>query len=201
VTGATVNINAVAISGGVGGVGGVGGAAATTGGNGGNGGDGGIGIFFSTPGASLTNTSTGNIHGGDGAVGGALGAGGVAGLAGSGGVGGAGVVGSSLAIVNSGIIAGGLASDAVTRANAITFTGGFNSLTLQSGSAITGNVVAVSGGTDTFALGGTTNDSFNTTLLGVQYLNFTNFAKTGTSVWTLTGTPGQLTPGLFRMGR
>ena len=200
VTGATANINAVAISGGLGGVGGVGGAAAATGGNGGNGGDGGTGIFFATPGASLTNTSTGNIQGGNGAVGGALGAGGIAGLAGSGGVGGAGVVGSTLVITNSGTITGGLASDAVTRANAITFIGGVNSLTLQSGSAITGNVLAVSGGTDTFALGGATNSAFNTSLLGVQYLNFTSFAKTGTSIWTLTGTPGQVTPWVISAG-
>ena len=104
-----------------------------------------------------------------------------------------GVVGSGLTIINSGTIAGGFASDGVTRANAITFTGGVNSLTLQSGFSILGNVVAVSGGTDTFALGGATNSGFDTTLIGTQYQNFTVFNKTGASVWTLTGTPGQPT--------
>ena len=122
------------------------------------------------------------------------------GTAGAGGAGGVGVVGSGLTIINSGTIAGGLASDTVTRANAITFTGGVNSLTLQSGFSILGNVVAVSGGTDTFALGGATNSSFDTTQIGVQYQNFTVFNKTGASVWTLTGTPGQATPWLISDG-
>ena len=143
------------------------------GGDGGAGGDGGTGIFFSAPGASLTNSGAGNIQGGAGGAAGAGGAGTTAGTAGAGGAGGVGVVGSGLTIINSGTIAGGLASDTVTRANAITFTGGVNSLTLQSGFSILGNVVAVSGGTDTFALGGATNSSFNTTLIGTQYQNFT----------------------------
>src|SRR6185437_12951150 len=60
--------------------------------------------------------------------------------------------------------------------------------------------VAVSGGTDTFALGGSTNSSFNTAQIGAQYQNFTAFGKTGTSVWTLTGTPGQATPWVISAG-
>ena len=122
------------------------------------------------------------------------------GTAGAGGAGGAGVVGSGLTIINSGTIAGGLASGGGPRANAITFTGGVNSLTLQSGSSISGNVVAVFGGTDTFALGGATNSAFDTTQIGAQYQNFTVFNKTGASVWTLTGTPGQATPWLISDG-
>ena len=200
VTGATANTNSVTIIGGMGGAGGAGGATTGIGGDGGAGGDGGVGIFFSVPGASLTN-SDGSIQGGAGGAAGALGAGTVAnGTAGAGGAGGAGVVGSGLTIINSGTIAGGLASGAVTRANAITFTGGVNSLTLQSGFSISGNVVAVFGGTDTFALGGATNSAFDTTQIGVQYQNFTVFNKTGTSVWTLTGTPGQATPWLISDG-
>ena len=192
ITGATVNINGAAIAGGLGGVGGAGGASATAiGGGGGNGGDGGVGIFFAAPGASLTNS--GSIQGGDGAIGGAAGAGPTPGAAGLGGSGGVGVVGSGLSIINSGTIAGGFASDGATRANAITFTGGVNSLTLLSGSTINGNVIAVSGGTDTFALGGLVNSAFDTALIGTQYQNFTQFEKTGTSIWTLTGTPGQAT--------
>ncbi len=193
VTGATANTNTVSIAGGLGGGGGAGGAAATgIGGDGGNGGDGGVGIFFAAPGASLTNTSAGSIQGGNGAVGGAAGAGRRPAVSPAWAVlGGVGVVGSGLTIVNSGTIAGGFASDGVTRANAIIFTGGVNSLTIQSGSTIFGNVIAVSGGTDTFALGGAINSAFNTALIGAQYQNFTLFNKTGTSIWTLTGTPGQ----------
>ena len=91
-------------------------------------------------------------------------------------------------------------SDGVTRANAVTFTSGVNSLEIQSGSTISGNAVAVLGGTDTFALGGTTNSAFNSALIGTQYLNFTAFNKTGVSEWTLTGTPGQTTPWLISAG-
>ncbi len=201
VTGATVNTNSATILGGVGGAGGAGGATTGTGGDGGAGGGGGTGIFFSAPGASLTNSGAGIIQGGAGGAAGALGAGTTAnGTAGADGAGGVGVVGNGLTIINSGTIAGGFASDTVTRANAITFTGGVNSLTLQSGFSILGNVVAVSGGTDTFALGGATNGSFDTTQIGVQYLNFTLFNKTDASEWTLTGTPGLATPWLISNG-
>ena len=65
---------------------------------------------------------------------------------------------------------------------------------------ISGNVGAVFGGTDTFALGGTTDSPFDTSQIGVQYQNFTVFNKTGTSVWALTGTPGQATPWLISNG-
>ena len=88
----------------------------------------------------------------------------------------------------------------VTRANAITFTGGVNSLEIQNGSTISGNAVAVLNGTDTFALGGATDSSFDTTQIGAQYKNFTAFKKTGASTWTLTGTPGQATPWVISAG-
>ncbi len=156
--------------------------------------------FFVTPGASLINTATGTVQGGNGGIGGASGAGAPPGAPGLGGQGGTAIVGGGVTITNSGTIAGGFASDGVTRAGAITFTGGVNSLTLQAGSTILGNVVAVLGGTDTFALGGAVNDTFDTTQIGVQYENFTVFNKTGTSVWTLTGTPGRITPWLISNG-
>jgi autotransporter-associated beta strand protein len=142
-------------------------------------------VQFTARGATFT--SSGTITGGNGETGGAGGGGGSAGTAGAGG---AGIVGSGLTIINSGTITGGLAGDGVTQANAITFTGGVNSLTLQAGFTINGNVVAVSGGSDTLALGGTTNSTFNLALLGTQYLNFANFAKTGASTWTLSGASG-----------
>jgi hypothetical protein len=74
-----------------------------------------------------------------------------------------GVIGSNLQLVNSGTIVGGL-SGSGAQANAITFTGGINSLEIDAGSSITGNVVARV--TDTFILGGTTNAIFNTSLVG-----------------------------------
>jgi outer membrane autotransporter protein len=73
------------------------------------------------------------------------------------------------------------------QANAITFTGGTNTLTLEAGSAITGNVVAFSPA-DTLALGGSSNSSFDVSQIGTQYQNFGTLDKTGSSTWTLTGT-------------
>lgn len=102
------------------------------------------------------------------------------------GLGGAGISGSNLAIVNSGTISGGIGRGG--QANAITFTGGVNSLTITGTSVINGNVVAQSG--DTFALGGATAGRFNMALLGSQSLqNFGQFQKTGTGAWLLTGGP------------
>ena len=105
------------------------------------------------------------------------------------GAGGAGIVGSGLAIINSGIVTGGLSGDGVTRANAITFIGGTNSLTLAPGSTITGRVVAFSAA-DTMALGGSGSASFDVSQIGAsgQYQGFGAFQKTGASTWTLTGT-------------
>ena len=64
-------------------------------------------------------------------------------------------------------------------------------LELQQGSAITGNVVAVSGGTDTLRLGGSADSSFDISQIGAgaQYRNFATLEKTGSSNWTVTGGP------------
>ena len=48
-----------------------------------------------------------------------------------------------------GTIGGGMSGNGVTRADAITFTGGSNTLTMQTGAAITGNI-AIDAGTLTF---------------------------------------------------
>lgn len=117
----------------------------------------------------------------------------------AGGNGGAGVIGSDATVINNGSINGGLSgadplSGTHTRANAITFTGGTNILELWSGSTITGNVVAVSGGSDTLRLGGSTDASFDVSLIGTQYVNFANYGKTGSSTWTLTGTNSAALP-------
>jgi uncharacterized protein with beta-barrel porin domain len=171
-----------------GGTGGKGGDSDT--GLGGNGGDGGIGVFFGVPGVTLFNVGT--IQGGHG---GALGSA----FFGNGlnGAGGAGVVGAGLDITNVGAIRGGLAGDGVTRANAITFTGGVNALELQAGWSITGNVVAFSA-LDALRLGaGVGPLTFDTSLIGpaAQFQGFGVFQKiSSNNTWTLIGTPGSNTP-------
>jgi autotransporter-associated beta strand protein len=108
-------------------------------GNGGNGGNGGTGVLM-VNGGTLTNAGT--ITGGAAGAAGLGGTGLVNGANGVSGVGGAGVVGSNITVVNSGTIAGGLSSDGITRANAITFTGGTN--TLQFGGATSGLIGNIS---------------------------------------------------------
>ncbi len=102
-----------------GGAGGSGGTASHSG----SGGNGGAGVAFT--GSGMLNNA-GSISGG---AGGAAGVG--ASDNGNVGAGGAGISGAGLNIVNSGSITGALSGDAFTRANAITFTGGANTLTLE----------------------------------------------------------------------
>ena len=112
-------------------------------------------------------------------------------LNGSPGSGGAGIVGSVLTVINSGTITGGLGGNGSTRANAITFTGGINTLELQPGSTIIGNVVAASNA-DTLALGGGGIATFNVSQIGSndQYRGFGVFQKIGTSTWALARSTG-----------
>ncbi|MDI2146192.1 autotransporter-associated beta strand repeat-containing protein, partial [Pseudomonas sp. ITA] len=117
--------------------------------------------------------------------------------------GGAGITGATH-VTNSGSISGGLSGvnnvvpGTPLRANAIEFTGTANTLELHQGSTIVGNVVGATaaGATNTLILGGTANDSFDTSQVGstAQYRNFTAFQKTGTSAYTLTGTSTAVTP-------
>jgi uncharacterized protein with beta-barrel porin domain len=141
----------------------------------GNGGAGGAG--FSSNAASLLNN--GSITGGNGGAAGNLG--GNAGIAGAGG---AGIIGSDLNIINTGTISGGL-SGSGAQANAITFTGGTNSLAIYSTSSITGNVVAFSTA-DRLTLSGNTNGTFSLNSLGTQYQGFGTIGKSGSSTWTVT---------------
>src|SRR5262249_44234533 len=167
--------------------------------NGGNGGDGGVGAQFATTGATFINS--GAVTGGNGGTGGtALGF--APGAPGTAGAGGAGIVGSGLTIINSGTISGGFANNgAGAQANAITVTGGTNTLELRAGSIITGNVAAFSAA-DTLALGGTTNASFDVSQIGssAQYQGFGAFQKTGASTWTLTGTNSAAMPWTVNAG-
>ena len=182
VDGSNTSSNTSTITGGKGGAGGESGGG--TGTSGGDGGDGGVGVQFTMTGATFTNSGT--VAGGNG---GAAGGAGEAGSAGSAGAGGAGIVGAGLTIIDSNTISGGLGGNGVTRADAIDFTGGTNTLTLEAGYSIVGNVVAYSTA-DTLALGGIGTVTFDVSLIGAsaQYEGFGVFEKTGTSTWTLTGT-------------
>jgi hypothetical protein len=128
VTGTGGSSNASSIVGGNGGAGG-GANALSSVVQAGNGGDGGIGVFFNQSGANFNNSGT--VTGG---TGGAAGVGTGRASNGTGGVGGAGVVGSGLTVINSGTITAGVANNgAGAQADAITFTGGANFLTLSFG--------------------------------------------------------------------
>jgi len=169
----------------------------------GAGGDGGAGIS----GADFTLTNAGQVTGGNGGAGGALGThadtGNAAGHAGLMGAGGVGVVATGhAAILDAGDISGGLAGDGTTRADAVDLSGGGNTLTLEAGYSFTGNVVSTSGttnGGDTLALGGSADATFNVSQIVTtaptaysgtpQFYGFTTYEKTGSSTWALTGTP------------
>ncbi|WP_407152103.1 autotransporter outer membrane beta-barrel domain-containing protein [Bradyrhizobium sp. ORS 86] len=166
---------------------------------GGVGGVGGVGGGITGPATTIINT--GLLQGGDG------GGPSPTGMT-DGGVGGVGIRGSNLTIVNAGTIAGGVDGNTGTvRSNAVLFTGGTNSLELQSGWMIIGNVAnasGVTGTTNTLILGGSsTNPSgdgtatgtvFDVSQIGAKYHNFDAFQKSGASTWQLTGATGAVTP-------
>ncbi|MGC1302772.1 MAG: autotransporter-associated beta strand repeat-containing protein, partial [Caulobacteraceae bacterium] len=118
------------------------------------------------------------------------------------GQGGAGIEGANVTIVNAGSITGGASTNGVLpQAAAILFTGGVNSLEIQAGSNISGNVVAFSAA-DTLKLGGSTDSNFNVSQIGptAQYQGFGIYEKTGTSDWTLSGTTTAVTPWTLTQG-
>ena len=79
-------------------------------------------------------------------------------------------------------------------APSIQFGTGNDTLILESTSVITGFVNGRTG-TNTFALGGTTNGSLDVSQIGAaaQYRNFHTFEKIESSTWTLTGTTTAVT--------
>ena len=161
-TGSTVTVvNTGAVTAGAGGAGGAGGGGAGGTGAPGAGGDGGIGLGATGAGATITNS--GSIAGGAGGVGGANSNGGASGANGAGGVG---VMGANLAISSSGTISGGLGGDGITRASAVQFTGGSNSLTLNTGAALSGAVAIDSGATASIIAGAGGLSLGNALLLG-----------------------------------
>ena len=159
-------------------------------------GSGGAGLTLSA-GGTVNNAGTiaggagGETRGTGGRTAGGTGAGGASGLIPNTlleGLGGAGIIGANLTVINSGTISGGIGGDGTTsfRANAISFTGGINTLQLQPGYNIVGNVVGT--GSDVFQLGGSGSSNFNLSSLGStqQYQGFATFSVVGGN-WTLTG--------------
>ncbi|MBV9458118.1 MAG: autotransporter domain-containing protein, partial [Bradyrhizobium sp.] len=174
--GDTTGSNATTITGGTGGQAGTGLS------RNGFGGSGGSGIELFVSGATITVNANATITGGTGAA--SLGANN------TGGTGGTGIFGSSLTIVNSGTISGGAGGaanggHAGAFGNAV-YLGGASVLELRAGSKIIGDAVANTTA-DTLRLGGGSNASFDVSQIGSQYLGFGQFAKTGSSTWTLTG--------------
>ncbi|WP_210203160.1 autotransporter-associated beta strand repeat-containing protein [Bradyrhizobium sp. AC87j1] len=196
------------VSGGNGGRGGTGGSATIqifgdlkdVAGNGGAGGNGGNGVTVSG-GATVVNAAGATIAGGD------AGHGGNTGIwrgdpydpycckNGADGAAGAGVSGSgNMNVINAGTIEGGLNIDG-SRASAIVFGGGDNTLELRAGSNIIGNIVATldPNNPNTLVLGGDRNASFDLSDLGGRYQGFSIFNKTGAGTWTLSGAPTSFT--------
>ncbi|WP_145592068.1 autotransporter outer membrane beta-barrel domain-containing protein [Yersinia rochesterensis] len=162
--------------------------------NGGNGGRAGLATGGSAGGTDYAGAPLGTI--------GSVGQAGAEGTSGTYGAAGVGVVSTgSSTITTSNLIAGGLAGNGTTQANAIEFSGGNNTLTLESGYSFVGNVI--SSGGDTLALGGDTNGSFFVSSLAatspsswsgaVQYYGFNDYVKTGNSTWTLNGSTTEVT--------
>ncbi|MFS1808952.1 hypothetical protein ACL6UX_28510, partial [Bacillus anthracis] len=162
----------------------------------GAGGNGGEGVLL-TNGGTVINNAGGSITGGTfGANGTAIASFGVAPS-----VGGAGIAGSNVNVVNAGTISGGTTFGGGI-VNAITFTGGKNSLEIHSTSVINGNVQAFSSD-DKLILGGADNSTFDVTNISAtgKYQGFGAFEKTGTSTWTLNGTNAGLTPWTLSGGK
>lgn len=136
----------------------------------------------------------------------------------TGGAGGIGITASSTLIngtlvgatvINNGQITGGMGSDGTIRAPAIELLGGGNTLVIEAGSSITGQVVScgsditchgLTNGGDTIALGGAASSSFDVSQIGSQYIAFSSYEKTGESVWVLTGTTANVTPWVINQG-
>lgn len=156
-------------------------------GNNANGGNGGIGVQMVSGGGTVTNT--GEISGGQG---GNAGVGSTPGQVGAGGVG---VSGSDMTIINSGTLSGGFSQNGSTRADAVLFTGGANTLELQSGYVVNGKVDARTGN-NTLILGGSGDSAFDSSNIGSsqQYEGFSAYHKTGESTWILSGSSTADTP-------
>ncbi|SHH63811.1 outer membrane autotransporter barrel domain-containing protein [Pollutimonas bauzanensis] len=155
-------------------------------------------------GSAVTVNNSGTIQGSSGVTGGAgvqLDAGGtiinnadgtITGGYSSDDYGAAGIIGSNIAIINSGSISGG---SGYFQGAAIEFTGGVNSLEIRGNNGIlhgTTGIVNANTGTNTLILGGdASNASFNTGYIGINnvYQGFSKYQKTGSGTWNLGGEP------------
>ncbi|MBD8872774.1 autotransporter-associated beta strand repeat-containing protein [Rhodanobacter sp. DHB23] len=101
-------------------------------------------------------------------------------------------------------LAGIITPDSPSTTPAILLTGGGNTLTLDSGFSLGGNVTSMPNGTsgDTLALGGTVNGTFDTSAITStapawtgtpEFYGFASYAKTGSSTWTVTGSGAAMT--------
>ncbi|WP_298304507.1 autotransporter-associated beta strand repeat-containing protein [Reyranella sp.] len=134
VAGAAVN-NGGTITGGTGGNGGNSPFSASSAGSGGNAGAGIVG-------SGVTINNAASVTGGAGGV---IGTGSTPAGSPTPGHGGAGIVGSDLTIINTGSIVGGMNGSGSAQANAITFTGGANTLVLAGAWSLSGNIGIESG--------------------------------------------------------
>lgn len=158
----------------IGGNGGAGGR--STNGYGGAGGSGGAALYFTSTGAkTIFIGSSAVVTGGNGGIGGLGGT-----ANGSHGVGGAAIVGSNLSIIlgSNSNVSGGLNGSGTVRANAITFTGGTNALTLNSSTTLRGDIELA---------GSLVLDSPTDVTLSSAIKGSGSVSKVGTSVLTLTG--------------
>jgi autotransporter-associated beta strand protein len=170
--GSRLNLIAGSITGGNGGAGGVGGYGNGASGRGGNGVD-----FMGSDGNVADIAQGTTIQGGNG---------------GAGAAGGAGIVGSGISVTNLGTIAGGLSNlgaPGAVRADALTFTGGSNSLTLGDTSA-TGTITGNIGITGTLTIDPGTAAGGSVTLGNVIHDTTTagGIVKSGAGTLVLTGT-------------
>ena len=136
--GGSITNNGGTITGGNGGSGGTVGAGTGIGG----GAAGGNGVSL-IAGGSVTNSGT--IAGGNGGAAEI----GLTDPSGAIGLGGAGISGSGITVDNQGTISGGLSGDGTTQADAIQFTGGVNTLKLETGSVLNGAIDVTTGATAT----------------------------------------------------
>ncbi|GAB3026444.1 hypothetical protein GCM10027285_05630 [Oleiagrimonas citrea] len=182
----------------------------------GAGGNGGAGLVIGA--SNNTFTNTGSITGGDGGAGTLVSGNGSSSM---GGTGGAGVVSTGGAtLINSGAIAGGKSgmngdgTGGDVQADAVDFSGGGNTLELRDGYSFVGNVISTSGttnGGDALVLGGDAGGSFDLTQIVMamptsysgspQYAGFANYTKTGSGMWTLTGSSNATTDWTVSAGK
>ncbi len=166
----------------LGGAGGAGGTDHLTG-LGSSGGQGGAGAIF-MDGGVLHNT--GHITGGAG------GAGGHAGSLAAAGDGGAGVAGTGIHVTNAGTISGGLSGGTGAQAAAIHFMGGDNTLTLETGSILDGELKIESG---TLSLDQSTDQTLSNRISGGGAV-----VQNGTGTLTLSGSNNYTGGTIIKMG-